>query len=416
MPLSPQDIARLLARHLSDELTEAEAVELRAWSAQSRKHRAVTEELGDDEHIRLLMERRTEDVQHDVKNRLLATIQSLIAAENDNEEPVYRTATPPVHRVHFLKRSWWKYAAAIIIMIGSVAYLWNTRQKENPSFVRTNRSVPVNNDVPAPKLNRATLTLANGQTIFVDSAASGTLAVQGNVTIEKKDNGEITYDGDAVNGAMQYNTLSVPRGSQIASIVLSDGSKVYLNAASSLRYPVAFRGNERRVEITGEAYFEVARDATRKFIVSSGDIETEVLGTHFNVDAYPDEEAMRVTLLEGSVNVKRGSSSMLIEPGDQVVSGDGALNKTSEVNLKQVVAWKDGRFLSGAQDVDIHTFMRQVSRWYDVDVRYNGDINSTVGGTLSRQVNVSKVLEMLAMTGSARYKIEGKTVILSPAK
>ncbi len=206
--------------------------------------------------------------------------EKLPGAEADQE----RSHIPTIHRVHFLKTTWFRYAAAVLVIIGIGAYLY-TAQKIKP----VPEKIAVVQDVSAPESNRAMLTLANGQTIFLDSAHNGILAKEGETNIEKTEEGNIVYQGNRPSGAMQYNTLSVPRGSQIASIILSDGSKVYLNAESSLKYPVAFNGTERKVEITGEAYFEISKNAKSKFVVVNGQMRTEVLGTSFNVNGYNDE-------------------------------------------------------------------------------------------------------------------------------
>ncbi len=319
----------------------------------------------------------------------------------------------PTHRIHFLRTAWFRYAAAITIMIGIGAYLWSIKEKN--SGTAQNNSIIKDNDVAPPTLNRATITLANGQQIEIDSTTTGTLASQGNVDIQKMNDGRIMYKGISNKTEVQYNTLTVPRGSNIATIVLSDGSKVFLNSASYLRYPVSFIGDERKVEIEGEAYFEIAKDPKKKFIVVSRGVETEVLGTHFNVNAYPDEQTLAITLVEGKVKVKKGNNSLTIIPGEQVTSSKGILTKNADVNLEQVIAWKNGRFLFGGGQ-DIAAVLRQVSRWYDVDIQYQGEIKGTIGGSLSRQVNVSKVLELLQSTGSINYKIVNKTVIISPFK
>jgi transmembrane sensor len=346
--------------------------------------------------------------ERELKNRMFKNILHKI-----EEESVHT----PTHKVRSLKTSWIKYAAAIVIVLGVAAYLWNT-QKNNvsPALSTTNGSVPVKNDIAAPVTSRAMITLASGQKIFVDSVASGNLATEGGVSIEKKEDGQIIYTGNAVGQAVQYNTLTVPRGSQVAGIVLSDGTKVFLNAGTVLTYPVSFAGSQRRVQMDGEAYFEVAKDAKRKFIVSSNGVETEVLGTHFNVNAYRDESMATITLLEGRVKIKAGHSLITLDPLQQAAASPNSLKKNANANVDQVMAWKNGRFLTGGEDVDIQAFLRQVSRWYDVDIQYTGNITGTVGGTLSRQVSVSKVLELLESTGSTHYKMEGKTVIISPVK
>ena len=245
---------------------------------------------------------------------------------------------------------------------------------------------------------------------MLDSASNGSLATEGNTRIEKLSDGQIVYTGKET-GEMEYNTLTVPRGSKIASITLSDGTKVWLNSSSSLTYPVAFAGNERDVKISGEAYFEVAHNAAKPFKVIKGETLITVLGTHFNVNAYEDESSIKVTLLQGAVKVDRGTLTKLLKPGQQAqVSSDIKIN--NEVNVDEVMAWKNGEFQFG-EAADIHSIMREIARWYDVDIEYKGDISGHIGGTISRDENVSQVLSMLEMTGAVKFLIEGKKIVVT---
>jgi ferric-dicitrate binding protein FerR (iron transport regulator) len=210
-----------------------------------------------------------------------------------------------------------------------------------------------------------------------------------------------------------YNTISTPKGGQY-QVTLSDGSKVWLNAASSLRFPATFSGKERKVELTGEGYFEVAHNKKMPFHVTVNDLDVEVLGTHFNINAYADESAIKTTLLEGSVKVVKGNETKIIEPGEQasVTTSEDEINVKQQVDLEQVVAWKNGIFQF--ERADIESVMRQISRWYDIDVDYHGRVSEHFGGTISRDVNISDVLKMLEMTGGVNFKIDGKKVIVMP--
>ncbi len=212
---------------------------------------------------------------------------------------------------------------------------------------------------------------------------------------------------------MQYNLLTVPRGSQIASIVLADGSKVFLNSASSLKYPVAFTGNERRVEITGEVYFRNCQGCKkRKFIVVGGGIQTEVLGTHFNMNTYGDDETMKVTLLEGSVKVSSGLSGALIKPGSQAAFKNGILDVNKSVDVGQVLAWKNGVF--NFQNNSLAIVMRQLSRWYDIDVVYpKGVPGILIGGKIPRSIPLSEMLDALGAVG-VKFEIRDKKLIVLP--
>jgi ferric-dicitrate binding protein FerR (iron transport regulator) len=221
------------------------------------------------------------------------------------------------------------------------------------------------------------------------------------------------YNGEAAS-VVQYNTLTVPRGSKIVELTLTDGTKVVMNAASAITFPTVFAGNERKVAITGEAYFEVAHDKSKPFIVSKGDAQVEVLGTHFNVNAYDDEEAINVTLLEGSVRVTTLSKkqNVILKPG-QMARITSKLELLPDVNINEVMAWKEGKFRFG-EFASIETVMRQLSRWYDVEVQYKGKVSGHIGGTIERAANISQVLHILEMTGIVKFNIQGRKIIVMP--
>ncbi len=335
----------------------------------------------------------------------LETLAQTIFTLRPNEKPVISPATRRTHRVHFLKTAWFRYAAAIILLFGISAYLFTTQKtKPVPEKIATVQ------DVPAPEALRATITLDNGQIINLDSVADGALASQGNVSINKLGDGRIVYTGTD-NGKMIYNTIKVPRGSQIATLLLSDGSKVYLNASSSLKYPVAFGNSQRRVEITGEAYFEIAKDAKRKFIVVSDGLETQVLGTQFNINAYPDELSTKVTLIEGKVKVSSKSKDVVIKPGQQAELTEANEIKTNEnVNLASIVAWQKGVFLFS--QMDLNSMLRQISRWYDVNIEYKSSVKpGEFGGGLSRRSSLSEVIKTLEGNG-VPCTLKGSTLII----
>jgi ferric-dicitrate binding protein FerR (iron transport regulator) len=272
----------------------------------------------------------------------------------------------------------------------------------------------VMNDIKPPVANKAVITLADGTELLLDSAVNGQLAMQDNVKLVKLANGQIVYKttGGGMASAPQYNTLFNPRGSRVIDMELADGSHVWLNAGSSIRYPVAFTGNERTISMTGEAYFEVAHNAAMPFRVISDKAEVTVLGTHFNVNAYSDEANTKVTLLEGSVKVNGSGAAKILRPGEQAQVTD-KIAVTADADLEEVMAWKTGKFIFG-EKADIETIMRQVSRWYDVDIAYQGKIASHFGGTISRQVNISEVLKILEATGNVKCSVQGKKVIITP--
>lgn len=302
----------------------------------------------------------------------------------------------------------WAAAAAVLICLVSGAYYFKTSTLPRP--VETAKTVLIK-DVPAPSLVKATLRLADGTEVNLDNAKNGSLATQGQVQIIKTADGQIAYEGKG--NEVLYNTLINPRGSKVVAIVLADGTKVWLNAETTLRYPTAFAGNDRRVEISGEAYFEVAHNPQKPFYVSKGGIEIKVLGTHFNVNTYDDGSPASVTLLEGSVKVtSEGKHSMLV-PGQQAKMVGAAIRVFDNVDMDEVMAWKNGKFQFG-ENTSIETIMNQVARWYNVEVEYRGAVNQHFWGSVSRDVNVSQVLHKIESTGGVKFKIEGSKVLVMP--
>ena len=332
--------------------------------------------------------------------------EQLEAAMNSFENSDDQTG-PIRRRIGF---RWAGVAAAAVLILAGGGYWWLHRQSQAPAVVTTKAI-----DITAPTTSRATITLADGQKVFLDSVGSGTVAVQGSITVIKKADGQVVYNGSApqvASSPVSYNVLSNPRGSKAVSLTLSDGTNVWLNSESSLTYPTAFFGKQRKVTITGEAYFEVTKNTAMPFTVTKGEMTITVLGTHFNVNAYPDDTNMKVTLLEGSVKVTRGDASDLLRPSQQAQIGKG-IKVISDVDVDEVMAWKNGKFIFG-EKANIETIMNQIARWYDIDVEYQKKVNVHFGGSMSRQVNASKLLDKLEMTGDVHFKIEGKKVIVMP--
>lgn len=295
-----------------------------------------------------------------------------------------------------------RYAAAILILIslGTAAYML-VKPSSKADVVRQEPLPP--GDI-SPGTQRAVLLLSDGSTIMLDSASSGLLAREGNMKIEKLTNGEILYKSESNNNVqVLYNTMSTPRGG-IYQLILSDGSKVWLNAASSITYPSRFTGNTREVSITGEAYFEVAKDPQREFIVKTYSDRIVVHGTSFNVNSYKDEHQVRTALLEGAVSI--GSKNLV--PG-QVYEG-GRIFK-SDVRLD--IAWKNGSF--AFEKVDLQTLMRQLARWYDLDIVYQGKIpDGKFSGEIGRSLTLNQLLKGMAIT-KIKYRLENgnKLIIIS---
>ncbi|MDN5285390.1 MAG: FecR family protein [Mucilaginibacter sp.] len=302
-------------------------------------------------------------------------------------------------------------AASIILCLSAAVFLILHKTPIKQQIVK---NLPLRNDF-LPGGNKAILTLATGQRIVLTGAQNGKLAQQGNAVIMKTADGKIVYNAADESAAVEvsYNTTSTPRGGQFL-IVLADGTKVWLNAASSITYPTSFAGTNREVAITGEAYFEVAHNAAKPFRVKSNGQVIEVLGTHFNINAYTDEQVVTTTLFEGSVKVTKGTASAVLKPGQQ----SQVMEKGNNLNIKvvetvdedQALAWKNGKFYF--TDTTIEEVMRQVSRWYDVDIEYKGKIpNKRLSGSCYRNLTASKALAILEYTG-INFKIEGRKIIV----
>lgn len=357
-----------------------------------------------------------DQISDETRQRMQEILKKILSGEVRQDQ--FRT------RNRIVSHKFWRYSAAasITIMLGVGAYLlFFTRPKKEVAEISAVQR-HFKNDV-APGGNKAVLTLANGTTIVLDRAHNGQVANQGNVKVVKVNSGLLAYSSPqaagggqpAVDGketVVQFNRLSTPRGGQY-QLVLPDGSKVWLNAASSIRYPTAFAGKERKVEITGEVYFEVAHDPDKPFRVVAGDMEVEVLGTHFNINAYEDEATINTTLLEGGIKVTEGSHVQMLRPGEQAqLNRDGQIRLVKDANVDAAVAWKNGYF--SFDKAGLQAVMHQLSRWYNVDVSYQGDIPpQEFGGEIQRNLNLSQVLSVLKQS-QVHFKIEGNKLIVLP--
>lgn len=263
------------------------------------------------------------------------------------------------------------------------------------------------NDLP-PGGNKATLTLANGKQIVLDTLISGETLKQGVSAIINR-RGHLAYTPESKTGEVAYNILTTPRGGQY-QLTLADGSKVWLNAASSIRFPTHFVGKERRVQITGEVYFEVAKNAAMPFKVEAGNMEINVLGTHFNVNSY---NVVKTTLIEGLVVVASEGTTLALKPGQQAqLTTIGKIDLLEKVDLNETLAWKNGLFQFN--NADIETVMQQIARWYDVEIIYEGNVTKLFGGSIPRNMSASNVFKALELTGGVHFEIEGKTIIVKP--
>jgi transmembrane sensor len=413
-------LAALLLKQLRQEITDEELQYLERWKAAHPSNALVYDRVNDSE-------------------QLLADLTSMKQVDMEGWWQKISTQITPIKRTAPFYRRWYTYAAAAIVLIVAGALTWQYWQpKKTPAG--TEKFTPAIADIQ-PGGNKATLTLSNGTVIDLANANSGKLAQEGNVNVVKQKEGEIRYEqaGDGNLQGVIWNTLSTPRGGQY-SLVLPDGSKVWLNAASSIKYPAQFSANERRVIITGEAYFEVAsllRPAVNgkgkkwPFIVTvpprPGGLggAVEVLGTSFNIMAYDDETAIKTTLLNGKVKISalqspagEGRAFKLLTPGQQAqiphttIAGKDPIKVVGLEDAEEVLGWKNG--LASLQKADIRTIMRMISRWYNVEVEYQGQTpNYTFTGTLPLKENLSAVMKVLEF-GGVRFKMQQNKIIILP--
>lgn len=390
-------IGELLAKY--PDLTQEEEDQLKLWRAADENER-IFQELINSENRKKMLGRYYEIMENE--SPYLTKVNSLI-----DETGTFQGSG----RIHRLNKGW-TYMAAASILIAIGAYLFISRKQANNKGHEVTQ-VAVTNDI-APGKYKAKLTLADGSVVYLDSAANKIIGQQGSIAV-KNNNGRLVYEGkNAASTKVLYNTLNTSKGETYATI-LSDGSKVWLNSESSVRYPVAFDGDVRKVEITGEAYFEVAH-LNRPFIVDMPNLQVEVLGTHFNINSYTNENEIRTTLLEGKVKVltKNTNEQTILVPGEQarMSKQTQALDKTKDVDVDAAVAWRFGYFQFN--NADLPVVMRQLERWYDVQTVYEGNVpRREFLGKIPRNLNLSQALDVLQML-KVHFKIEGKKIIVSP--
>ncbi|MCF6402925.1 DUF4974 domain-containing protein [Chitinophaga filiformis] len=306
---------------------------------------------------------------------------------------------------------WWKPVAATAAAAAILLFVTISLQQRNKP-VPINVTAATDFDAP-PGKNGAVLTLANGSQILLDSSSNGVLAQQGDARLLKEE-GRLNYRKDGIQGkgTPVYNMVTTPRGRQF-KLMLSDGTQVLLNAGSSIRFPTVFAGRERRVEISGEAYLEVAQTADMPFVIQLNKSEVVVLGTQFNVTDYSDEDNSRTTLLEGAVKLRTAAQEMVLRPGQQVrMDRNNGHLSAKTVDTDQIIAWTRNRL--SFDNTDFADLMRQISRWYDVDIVYKGKVPDIhFGGSLHRNVNLSIVMEFLGANG-VHYSVSDRTITILP--
>lgn len=390
----PESILELIQKYQEGSLTNDERTILDNW------YQSFEEEVIDLSDSGLTHPR-------ELSLRIRSRIASSIREESATD------ATAPVS---FFKRYRIPAAAAVLLLVvlaGFYLYL-SVSEPSTPVMVQKERPAVPPNDL-APGGNKAMLTLDDGSTIILDNTQIGLISEQGNAQVQKLDNGQVAYQlqGQQTGAKVFYNTISTPRGGEY-QITLSDGTKVWLNAASSIRFPTIFIGPKRAVEITGEAYFEVSHNEHLPFEVATRGTSIEVLGTSFNVNAYEDEQHVSTSLIEGSVRIitKNGGAPQLLRPGQQArVNQTGKLSVLNNMDVEEVLGWKNGLFVFKSND--LHSIMRQISRWYDIDIKYNGNVDMRFTGQITRNDNVSKVFEKLELTGELRFRVENDHIIVS---
>lgn len=373
-------IQQIIERYLKGRASPAEKVFIEKHYDYFEKHEDYTKSVPDEERIAM------ENINW---TRLEARI--------DQPAPVRSISIPTPY---------WRWAAAsVVLLIGAATWWWFSDRKTSANPQQTIAQT----DIP-PGREGAVLTLDDGRQILLDSLGNGVVANQSGAEVVLHNN-SIAY---SKTGADQknpvYNTLSTPRGRQFR-VVLPDGTGVWLNAASSIRYPTVFAGHERRVDITGEAYFEVSKNNNQPFRVSVANTEVIVLGTKFNVNGYTNEARIATTLLEGAVQVNSGNNNVKLKPGQQASVSQEDI-KVKNVNTAQFVSWKNGLFYF--DHADVSTAMRQLERWYDIEIKYEGAIPvKEIHGELGRDLSLQQVLKVLDRM-QVTCRLEGKTLIVQP--
>ncbi len=402
-----QRLSFLLERYLNHTASKAELDELFNIISEEKYRKSIEAEL----HNKWMQQPENEQMKFDLLSE--QDVLKDILTKNQADEIL----SPP--KIHFFQKYWQRIAAAAVIILTAGIYYYSNTPRTDKSILAFTNDTATN--IIKPGGQKAILTLADGSTIVLDDTFNGKLATEGNNNIIKR-NGELIYD--ASNGSQThhnnnseeiYNTMSTPKGGQY-KLRLPDGSRVWLNAESTIKYPVVFNNKQRNVTISGEAYFEVITDKNRKFSVNVSGTVTEVLGTNFNVSGYTDEDAIKITLLQGAVkvakpNAKSNSDAKILKPGQQA----GWNIKTEELtvheaDLDAVMAWKNGLFQFNGDD--IVSIMKKISKWYDVEISYAGKIpQGHYNGIVSRSSDLQTVLKILEESG-LHFNIEGKKLIV----
>lgn len=339
-----------------------------------------------------------------------AIFQNIVTNDKFGQEPVSESSG------NHVLRAWYQVgvAASILAMLTVGLYFYTNRTIDTPVVLSESQTIK-EKSIIKPGGDKAVLTLSDGSKIILEDAKKGLLANQAGVSIQKTADGELLYSfaknvssvSETLPEEVIYNKIETPFGGKY-QINLPDGSKVWLNSASTLRFPALFSGNTREVELNGEAYFDVAKNPNKPFKVITKDQIVEVLGTQFNINSYSDEETFKTTLIEGSVKIIYKDRVVLLSPGQQFQPNMKS-SKVIEADTEEVTAWKNGYFLF--KDEDIRSIMRKISRWYNVEVNYSGNIPDVgFGGNISRSKDINEVLNVLQLTNAVHFKVEGRRI------
>lgn len=398
MNANKERIAFLLEAYTSNRISEEELKELAELTSKPASDFIVSELL-QDYWNRMPVDHEQLIPKDDIYNRILS--------DNRFKQPTPQSHKTKVSRLYSIL----PYAAAVLLLLAA-GIIYGVHPFTSQETATLNNPV---SKVIQPGSKKAILTLADGSQIALDHHLVGKVAGQGNLTLQQN-KGQLIYQSAGntdLAAANAQNVVTTPKGGEY-QLILHDGTRVWLNAASSLSYPVVFSGAERRVKIQGEAYFEVAKNAKMPFIVEGNGTAVKVLGTHFNVSAYPDDAFVKTTLVEGAVEVSRKLQKALLKPGQEAFAGVGADRiNVKNVDTEQALAWKNGYFMFDNED--IKTVMKLISRWYNVDVEYQGNLTGkTFGGTISRFGEIRDLLKSIELTDAIHFEIRGRRVIVKP--
>lgn len=384
-------IAYLIAGYIRNTLTETEHDELDNWVNESDHNMQLFEDLTDEENIKANLARMdlvlVDERLHEVNNNLA------------NAEREYKRKQ---------KRAIWSMAAAIVLVLtGAVLFLQLINNKPEQTIVAKADTLQL-----LPGSNKAILTLANGSVIDLSAAKNGIIDSNLVSHANKPADGELVYEAKSNGSVSSFHTLSTPVGGQY-KVILADGSKVWLNASTTLKYPAAFTDKERKVEVNGEAYFEIAKNEKLPFRVVLPDSSVvTVTGTQFNVMCYGNAIQKEVTLVEGKVSVLKNGKTQSLEPGSQVVISEAGFLKQTGVDMEAITGWKKGLFVFN--DASIETVMTQIERWYGAKVVYNTEIKQQLNATILRSEPLPKLLRLLELNGYVHFKIENKIIYVLP--